>query len=66
MRSLKIYFKTVIITSLSLLVIVGIYIAFCSVYEAMRERLYDDNRSAVIIGENYFKFFDKEFYFLAD
>ena len=66
MRSLKIYFKTVIITSLSLLVIVGIYIAFCHVYEAMRERLYDDNRRAVIIGENYFKFFDKEFYFLAD
>ena len=54
------------ITSLSLLVIIGIYIAFCNVYEAMRERIYDDKRSAVIIGENYFKFFDKEFYFLAD
>lgn len=66
MRSLKIYLKTVMITSLSLLMLCAVYMGVCNVYEAMRERLYDDKRSAVIIGENYFKFFDKEFYFLAD
>lgn len=66
MRSLIIYLKTVLITSLCLLMLCAVYIGVCDVYEAMRERLYSDNRSAVIIGENYFKFFDKEIYFLGD
>lgn len=63
MRSLKIYFKTVAVTSFCLLLVLGTYIGFCSVYESMQKRLFDDNRGAVVIGEGYFKFFDKEFYF---
>ena len=63
MRSLKIYFKTVFITVFCLLLLSGTYMGFCSVYESMQKRLFGDERSAVIIGENYFKIFDKEFYF---
>ena len=63
MRSLKIYFKTVLITSFCISLLLSTYIGFCNVYEAMRMRLFDDNRGAVVIGEDYFKFFDIEIYF---
>lgn len=50
-------------TSVCLICLSGIYLGCCKTYEEMRKTLFDDDRSAVIIGEEYIKFFDKEFYF---
>lgn len=63
MRNLKIFFKTVAATLFCILLIVGVYIGVCRVYESMQSRLFDNRRSAVIIGEDYVKFFDIEFIF---
>lgn len=63
MRSLKIYLKTVFVTAFCVLLLSGTYIGICNVYESMQKRLFDDERGAVVIGENYLKFFDMEIYF---
>ena len=66
MRNFILFLKSSVITGFCILLFFGTYMGFCSVYESMRERLFDDSRSAVIIGDNYFKFFDKEFYISSD
>ena len=66
MRSLKIYLKTVAVTAFCISLVFGTYMGFCSVYEAMQKRLFDDDRGAVVIGGKYIKIFDKEFYFFGD
>ncbi len=62
-RDIKIFFQTVVLTATCLICLSGIYIGCCKTYEEMRKTLFDDSRSAVIVGEGYIKFFDKEFYF---
>lgn len=66
MRNFILFLKSSVITGFCLLLLLVTYIGFCRVYESMRERLFDDTRGAVVIGDNYFKFFDKEFYLSRD
>lgn len=63
MRNVKICLKSAFITLLCIVFFAFFYLSFCRVYETMQSRLHSDERGAVVIGENYFKFFDKEFYF---
>ena len=63
MNDVKIFFKSAATTLMCLGIFTFSYLAFCETYEAMRSTLFEDTRSAVVIGENYLKFFDMEFYF---
>ena len=63
MRSLKIFLKTVAATVCCLLFFLSAYLGIVKVYEAMQSRLFSDERAAVIIGEDYIKFFDIELHF---
>lgn len=63
MRSLKIFLKTVAATVCCLIFFLSAYLGVIKVYEAMHTRLFSDERAAVIIGEDYIKFFDIELYF---
>lgn len=62
-RDIKAFFGAMIFTGVCLACICGIYLGCCRTYEEMRKTLFGDDRSAVIIGDEYIKFFDKEFYF---
>ena len=57
MRSLKLFFKSFLITLFCLVFVTIIYLGFCKTYEAMRNHLFEDTKNAVEIGENYIKFF---------
>lgn len=59
----KIFFKTVAVTGFILVCLTGTYLGFCRVYESMQRTIFADERRAVIIGEDYIKFFGMEFYF---
>ena len=63
MRSLKIIVKSFFATLFCLIFLTIIYLGFCKTYEAMRNHLFEDTKSAVEIGENHIKFFDTHIYF---
>jgi hypothetical protein len=62
-RDVKVFFKSAAVTALVIICFIGAYLGCCKTYEEMRKNLFDDHRSAVIIGREYIKFFDKEIYF---
>lgn len=62
-EDVKIFFKTVAVTSVCIGCVAGVYLGICRAYEEMRKTFFSDTRSAVIIGEEYIKFFDLEYYF---
>lgn len=62
-KEVKIFFRSFALTSLIVICVSLTYLGICRVYEAMRVTLFEDTRSAVILGEGYIKFFDKEIYF---
>ena len=63
MRSLKIFLKTFALTSCCMFFFLSAYLGVVRIYESMQSILFSDDRAAVIIGEDYIKFFDMEFYF---
>lgn len=63
MRSLKIFLKTFALTICCMFFFLSAYLGVVRIYESMQSILFSDDRAAVIIGEDYLKFFDMEFYF---
>ena len=63
MRSLKIFLKTVAVTSVCIIIFLSAYLGVVRIYESMQSRLFSDERAAVVIGEDYIKFFNIELYF---
>ncbi len=63
MRSLKTFLKTVTVTVCCILFLSFAYLGVVRIYESMQSILFADDRAAVVIGEDYIKFFDIEIYF---
>ncbi|MEE0929003.1 MAG: hypothetical protein UIG59_07400 [Acutalibacteraceae bacterium] len=61
-QDVKIFFKTVAVTATVILCFAAGYFSICTAYEEMRKTMFDDKRSAVIIGDGYLKFFDLEYH----
>ncbi len=57
----KAFFRAFFLTLVCIGCIGGAYIGMCRAYEAIRKTCFDDDRGAVIITEDYFKFFDIQF-----
>lgn len=62
-KDVKTFCRSAYITAAVICSAVIIYLGMCKSYEAMRQTVFSDTRSAVIIGEGYFKFFDYEIFF---
>ncbi len=61
-KETKYFFRAFFLTLISIGCICGVYLGFCRSYEAIRKTCFGDDRSAVILSEQYIKFFDFEFY----
>lgn len=59
-KEIKAFLRAFFMTFVSILCVGGIYLGFCESYEAIRRTCFGDERGAVIIGEDYIKFFDFE------
>lgn len=62
-ESFEIYVRTAVLTFVILVCTATLYLGICSSYEQMRKVCFSDERSAVIISEEYIKFFDYELFF---
>ncbi len=62
-ESLLVCFKAALITALIIGLIAFIYLGCVKAYTEIRKVCFNDNLAAVIISENYFKFFDFWIYF---
>lgn len=62
-KDVKLFFKSVFITSACICCLTSAYLGFCTAYEEMRSTCFGDDRSAVVLGDGYIKFFDMEYFF---
>ncbi len=61
-KEARAFFRAFILTLVCIFCLAGIYLGFCGAYEGVRQIGFGDSRGAVMIGENYIKFFDAELY----
>ncbi len=59
---MKAFFRAFTMTMVCIGCVGGIYLGFCKAYESIRQTCFGDHRGAVVLSEEYVKFFDMEFY----
>ncbi len=59
---IKAFFRAFCVTLICIGCVAGTYLGCCEAYDAIRKTCFDDDRGAVVIGEEYIKFFDLEIY----
>ncbi len=62
-EALSVFFRTMAVTAVSIICILGIYLGCVNAYEQTRSVCFGDTRAAVILTKDYIKFFDSYIYF---
>lgn len=62
-NDIELFFRTTIFTCIIISCVAFVWYGSCSVFEAAQNRLFGDDRPAIVVDSEYVKIFELELYF---